>query len=111
MSSDYPHQSPFMPIGTLTLNASGTADTDTLESDPRLFRWSRPRVVRIAVPTGGDDVYIHFDTSAVDAVNTDMRVLAGTVELFTVEPRFTYVSALSSAGNAVAVNVTIGHGQ
>lgn len=106
-----PHEVPFEPIGTLTLNATGTADTDTLESDPRLFRWAYPRTVRVAVPTGGDDVYIHFDVSAVDAQNTDMRVLAGTVEMFTVQPRFTHVSALSSAGNAVAVNVTIGHGQ
>lgn len=63
---------------------------------------------RIAT-TGSIDVHIKIGPSAV-AVTTDMRLIAGTVEVFTIDQNDSITAILDSGSSGSNINVTLGMG-
>lgn len=65
--------------------------------------------VRVVVD-GTDNAYIAFGGAAVEAAATDVFVLTGTAEVFTLPPSTTYIAAISDAASGCTVYLTSGNG-
>jgi len=68
-----------------------------------------PHQVRVVVD-GTDNAYIAFGDVTVEAAATDIFVLTGMTEVFSVPPGTTYVAAIDDAAGGCAVYLTSGNG-
>jgi hypothetical protein len=99
---------PFAPGATYTLSAGSS-----VPASQKL--WDLPsgaaikRQVRIASPTGNPVIYVAFGASGVVATASNMPIVGGSLEVFTVPESSNYISALSASG-APTLYVTAGFG-
>ena len=93
----------FQPVKTYSLSAGASSTRVQVSFNPGR------RKIRIASPTGAGDFYIKMGDSTVVATTSDLLVLGGTVEIFTIDANQTHVAGLQVT-TAVAVNLTTGSG-
>lgn len=94
---------PFTP-GSVTqiLSATGTSSSVTIANP-------KNQQVRIAAVAGGQITFIRFAASASAALVTDMPILPGAVEVFSIGESITIISAITSTSTQT-LYVTYGDG-
>lgn len=98
---------PFAPTGaTLTLSATTTSGTT---SRTAIVPSAQAQQLRLAAPAGGAVVFVKVGNSAVTAAVTDMPLLPGTIEMFSIGPQDTHIAAITAASTQ-SVYVTPGQG-
>ncbi len=93
---------PFTPGSTVSRTVTATTARVALPS-------LAGNQVRVASPATNTVAFIKFGDATVEAVGTDMPILPGTVEVFTVQPSFTNVAAIGTTGTTLYF--TAGDGQ
>ena len=96
-------------LGPFTPGATATLAVTTSTGNVSLGRkgGDQMRVCNIA---GGQIAFVKFGTSAVTAAVTDLPILPGTAEIFSVPRDATHVAAITSTSTAT-LYVTSGDGQ
>lgn len=94
---------PFTPGSTVSRSVNSGSQSVALPSP-------RGDQVRVMPLTGSVVVFIKFGTAAVAAAVTDMPVLPGLGEVFTIPPGATHVAAICAASTST-VYFTAGDGQ
>lgn len=102
---------------TKTLSATNTSSSVTLDATDVNSTPTNPgsgpsgghSVMRI-VASGTGAAFIRFGVGAQTAVTTDMKMLAGTVELFSKSGDTDTVAAITSGADAVTLSITCGEG-
>lgn len=92
----------FSPGVTQILSVTGTSSSVTIAN-------TKNQQVRIAAPAGGQIAFIRFALAASAALVTDMPILPGTVEIFSIGEGITIVSAIT-ATSTQTLYVTYGDG-
>jgi len=85
-----------------------TATLSATTSSSRVQMGSAGAQIRIASPSANAIVYIAFGDSSVVATTSDMPLLPGTVEMFTIVPG-QYIAGITASGSAT-LSITSGRG-
>lgn len=93
---------PFTPASTVSRSVTATTANVAL---PGLTG----NQVRVASSADNAIAFIRFGASTVEAAVTDMPILPGTVEVFTVQPSMSHVAAIGTTGTTLYF--TAGDGQ
>jgi hypothetical protein len=95
---------PFAPAAgsTVSVAASSSSSRVALPTKP-----DKARTVRIAAPSGGTLTFIKFGDSTVTAAVTDMPILPGTTEVFTLDDA-THVAAITATSQTIYATVGLG---
>lgn len=88
---------PFSPLGPTVSIAVTTTSGSALLGVPDTKAGCS---IRVASAAGGQIAFIRFGSGAPTAVATDMPILPGTVEIFTVGPAITHVAAITATATA-----------
>lgn len=103
--------SPFTPIGptvSVTANTPTPGSVQVLPGD--VIGSQGEYQLRVVNPVGNPMVFLKFGGSAVAAAATDIPMLPGTIEVFSLSSAQQFMSALSATGSGT-VYATLGRGE
>ena len=85
---------PFTPGATVSLDVTESTASVALSA-------LLSNQVRVASPADNEVAFIRFGGSGITAALTDLPILPGTVEVFTVQDAWTHIAAIGTTGSTL----------